>query len=351
MEENTPELQMEYKDYKAKMTWNKEIRKYEFEIQDTWLPMKYEAENTSTAERMFKVVLDAYLEECQKTGQEPRESNIDIFNQQRLGKKIDCETLLLDGKPGRIRTNQLLAHILSIPDKAEEIESILRKTDDIHGLLKTPINKLSSIEPLTTKEVTKLLAIKELFKRMSDRRKLQQLITTQDMVKHIRPAFYDTKIEKFGFIALTEHQFPLGYRITSIGSKTNVTIGISDVLRQAVEMGAEKMVIFHNHLGEDSTPSRDDIYLTNTVCKAAATIAIKVIDHIILGGTTYTSCLEYGAMPWQIMEKVNQGTQEQKVEPETNTEQTEPSTTDPKPEPTQPKKNTTKTKTKNRTKE
>ena len=50
----------------------------------------------------------------------------------------------------------------------------------------------------------------------------------------------------------------------------------------------------HNHPSGDPVPSRDDIDATIRVRDAGRLIGIALIDHIIIGGGTYTSLCSEG---------------------------------------------------------
>jgi DNA repair protein RadC len=65
-----------------------------------------------------------------------------------------------------------------------------------------------------------------------------------------------------------------------------------DVFRAAVLASASSLVLFHNHPSGDPLPSMTDRIITRQLVAAGELMSIDVIDHIILGGTTYFSFKE-----------------------------------------------------------
>ena len=65
-----------------------------------------------------------------------------------------------------------------------------------------------------------------------------------------------------------------------------------DVFRAAVLASASSLVVFHNHPSGDPMPSAADRVVTRQLVDAGELMSIDVIDHIILGATTYFSFKE-----------------------------------------------------------
>ena len=49
-----------------------------------------------------------------------------------------------------------------------------------------------------------------------------------------------------------------------------------------------------NHPSGDTSPSREDILITERLVDAGEIVGIKVLDHVIIGDDGYTSMLEKG---------------------------------------------------------
>ncbi len=52
------------------------------------------------------------------------------------------------------------------------------------------------------------------------------------------------------------------------------------------------IIIAHNHPSGNTEPLNEDIQITKKLVEAGKIIDISVLDHIIFGENTFTSCIE-----------------------------------------------------------
>lgn len=84
--------------------------------------------------------------------------------------------------------------------------------------------------------------------------------------------------------------------MVAIGTKESVQIFPTDILRSAIWLGSQKIIIIHNHLG-DSQASVEDITWTLSLSHQTWDLhQIKIIDHVIIGREDYFSFLENGVL-------------------------------------------------------
>jgi hypothetical protein len=55
------------------------------------------------------------------------------------------------------------------------------------------------------------------------------------------------------------------------------------VLRQALELGAARFVLFHTHPSGDPSPSEEDLEFTRRLAASARYLGMSLLDHLILG--------------------------------------------------------------------
>ena len=51
---------------------------------------------------------------------------------------------------------------------------------------------------------------------------------------------------------------------------------------------------FHNHPSGETTPSQQDIQLTHRLVEVGELLGIKLLDHLIIGDSSFTSLKEKG---------------------------------------------------------
>jgi DNA repair protein RadC len=69
-----------------------------------------------------------------------------------------------------------------------------------------------------------------------------------------------------------------------------------DVLVPVVRDGAAAFVLVHNHPSGDPTPSREDVAFTQALARAAATLSIPLLDHVVVTRDAYRSLLDAGCL-------------------------------------------------------
>lgn len=105
-----------------------------------------------------------------------------------------------------------------------------------------------------------------------------------------------TKQEVFGVLFLDSQNKVIQYREMFYGTLTQTSVYPREVARIALELGAAAVILTHNHPSGSVEPSRADIQLTSTLKTALAMLDVRVLDHIIVGGTAVLSMAEKGLM-------------------------------------------------------
>ena len=72
--------------------------------------------------------------------------------------------------------------------------------------------------------------------------------------------------------------------LVSVGHEDGTTaIDAGAIFREAFKVGAEEIIVAHNHPSGDITPSQADIEATERLRKGSELVGLRLIDHIILG--------------------------------------------------------------------
>jgi DNA repair protein RadC len=83
----------------------------------------------------------------------------------------------------------------------------------------------------------------------------------------------------------------------SEGTLTSSIVHPREAFREAIKGAAASVIFVHNHPSGDPTPSREDILITEKLAAAGNTVGIRVLDHIIVADSGFTSMLEKGYLP------------------------------------------------------
>ena len=84
-----------------------------------------------------------------------------------------------------------------------------------------------------------------------------------------------------------------GFFLIGLGSLTECTARISEILRPLCISNAHSFILAHNHPSGDPYPSQSDINLTRRLNEASTVMGIKFQDHVIVGKKDH-ACMHNG---------------------------------------------------------
>jgi len=90
-------------------------------------------------------------------------------------------------------------------------------------------------------------------------------------------------------VGLNNNNNVIGYMEISRGSINKAIFDTSSVFQAAILMNATAIVLAHNHTSDRSTPSDDDIRVTENLIEAGILLNIPIIDHLVVSTKNYTS--------------------------------------------------------------
>ena len=100
--------------------------------------------------------------------------------------------------------------------------------------------------------------------------------------------------EQFIIACLNTKNEPTNISVVSVGTLNKAIVHPREVFKTAILSNAASIMAFHNHPSGETTPSQQDIQLTNRLYEAGELLGIKLLDHLIIGDGTFTSLKEKG---------------------------------------------------------
>ena len=101
-------------------------------------------------------------------------------------------------------------------------------------------------------------------------------------------------VEQFIALHLDTKNRVRSIHVVSSGTVNASLVHCREVFRAAIVNGAARMIVLHNHPSGSPEPSKEDENITEKLVEAGKIIGIKVLDHIIVGGSTYYSFADEG---------------------------------------------------------
>ena len=175
---------------------------------------------------------------------------------------------------------------------AQKILSMQKSTQDsLRFLQDISIKEFMSIKGIGKVKAIQLLAVCELTKRIS--RPIKnfnvQIKSPQDVADLLINELKYEKREIVKVLMLNVKNNILKIQDIALGGTSFAVFEIKDVLKEAIKIGAPKIILVHNHPSGDPTPSHDDIELTQKLEQVSKMLEIELLDHVVIGDGKYKS--------------------------------------------------------------
>lgn len=127
--------------------------------------------------------------------------------------------------------------------------------------------------------------------------KRSNYLTSPDQTRHyLKLVFAEYSREGFGVVLLDNQHGTLGFEILFQGTIDSAAIYPREVVKLALEYNAAAVILAHNHPSGTPEPSLADKQITQRLISALNTVDIRVLDHLVVGGTQIVSFAERGLM-------------------------------------------------------
>jgi len=104
-----------------------------------------------------------------------------------------------------------------------------------------------------------------------------------DIAAYLGPEMVNLPQEQLRVVLLDRRGRLIDTPLIYQGGQTETAVRLADCFRDAVRANAAAIVLVHNHVSADPTPSADDVQLTDDAGRAGLLLSIAVLDHVILG--------------------------------------------------------------------
>ena len=204
----------------------------------------------------------------------------------------------------KLTNSELLAIIIKTGTREETAVQLAQRVlklgdsnnkEDITFLQNISISKLTKIKGIGKVKAIQLIALGEIVKRINKPINYREIkiLKTEDVAKILMNELKNEKREKVKLILLNSKNVVLKIIDISYGGSNSATVEPKDILYEAINAQAPKIILVHNHPSGDATPSRADYGVTDRLEEAAELMGIKLLDHIIIGNNRYESIM-YG---------------------------------------------------------
>ncbi len=180
----------------------------------------------------------------------------------------------------------------------ETARRILESANGVERLAQLGIGGLSRIPGIGTAKASRIVAAVELGVRILERRGNGEhppgFGCSSEIFTHYHPRLSALKQEIFLAVGLDNKNHPICEVMVAKGTLTECRITPREVFRPMIAEAAARMIVLHNHPSGDPSPSPEDVAVTSRLKKVAELVGIPLLDHIIMGTSSYSSLKDMG---------------------------------------------------------
>ena len=205
------------------------------------------------------------------------------------------EKLMLKGRAS-VSNAELIAILIRSGSKDESALALSRKVlarahENLNQLGKMSVKDLCEFKGIGPAKAISIVAALELGRRRRSQEALDlsKITSSASVFELMQPLIGDLPHEEFWIVYLNNSNKVLQTVQLSKGGITGTLVDVRLVLRQAIELGAVGLILAHNHPSGTLKPSESDKQLTVKMKKAAESLDINILDHLIVTEKAYFS--------------------------------------------------------------
>ena len=209
------------------------------------------------------------------------------------------ERLIRHG-PQNLSDSELLAIFLRTGVKGKSAVDLGRDMmshfGSLGGLFSAGLSDFSSLVGLGPAKYAQLQAILELARRLlaEELRSGVALSSPQAVTHYLQLLFSGRQYESFAVLFLDVKNRLNDSAELFRGTLTQTSVYPREVVKAALSRNAASVILAHNHPSGSAEPSAADRSLTQALKYALALVDVRVLDHVIVAGSTVYSFAERG---------------------------------------------------------
>ncbi len=224
----------------------------------------------------------------------------------RLTDRMDAEDLprerLVRLGAHALSNAELVAILLSTGDSDENVlekSRNLLKDRGLVGLLRSEVQELMQVSGLGTAKVTRIKAAVELAARgLADDEwpAREPFRSSRQVFERYRGLLGDLVHEEVWVLVLDQQHCLIREERLYKGMVHGASVRVAELLRPVIVHQGPAMIVVHNHPSGSPAPSRADREMTSDLQSASATMAIELLDHVIVTRSDFASMAKLGLL-------------------------------------------------------
>ncbi len=209
---------------------------------------------------------------------------------------------LLDSAPQTLPEYEILEILLFAGNARHDVKPLAKELIRHYGSLAQVLHAseatLTAIKGMNETQIAHLCAVREAALHMLKLSSAKSVVMNhhQALIEYCRASMGHLKTEQFRVLYVDGNYHILADELQKAGTVDQVQIYPREIVRRALELHAQAIILVHNHPSGDTTASQADIEVTLQLEQACGLFSIAMIDHLIISATSHFSFYSHGLL-------------------------------------------------------
>ncbi|NNG04282.1 MAG: DNA repair protein RadC [Inquilinus sp.] len=181
--------------------------------------------------------------------------------------------------------------------EADELASLLvEHFGSLASITAMGHERLGEFPGLTSDTMTTLKVVRELATRIVRLETMENPVVpdSRQVIEYCRARMAHEAVEHVRLLYLDQKNRLISDEAYNGGGVSSVQVSPRTVIKRAIVLNAQSIIMAHNHPSGDPSPSPADIEVTREFLCAVSTVGLKLLDHLIIGRSGHVSLRSLG---------------------------------------------------------
>jgi len=169
------------------------------------------------------------------------------------------------------------------------VRDLMKKHKNLIGVFSAKQKALIQTKGLSENSATFFAVIRVLAQRLALGSVAEQPVLSdwERLLDYINSLYMGESVEILYVFFLDSRLRLIKSEKQYVGSVSHIPVCPKEILKEALDENASKVILVHNHPSGDSQPSADDIHTTKAIAKLLGYSDIELADHLIVGANRH----------------------------------------------------------------
>jgi DNA repair protein RadC len=169
---------------------------------------------------------------------------------------------------------------------------------DFNHVLSASPTRLKKVLGVTESVVVELKIVEAAAHRMAKSAVIHREVLScwKSLLTYCQTRMAHLETEQFRTLYLDRKNILIADEVAQNGTVDHVPVYPREIIKRALELNACAMILVHNHPSGDTTPSDEDVSMTETIKIGADVMGIAIHDHLIIGKSEPFSFQSHGLL-------------------------------------------------------